>query len=143
MPGFPRVIWSVYPSRLATVILLDDGTLEETRRCTHSVFDKSTYENIEMIIVTNKEAFQDFELGDQRVRVVNTSEPLDFPSANNLGAAQAHGEVLVFLDRRIEILSSDWLQEMIGWCSQPKIGVTGPQLISEGMIIHGEIVRAS
>jgi len=140
VPGFPRVVWNVDPSTLVTLILLDDGTLEELRRCTRSIFEKSSYENIETIIVTNKEAREDFDLGDQRVRVVHTSEPLDFPTANNLGVARGRGEVLVFLDRRIEVLSSDWLQELVGWCSQPKIGVVGPQLVSEGKIIHGGIV---
>ena len=127
VPGFPRVVWGVDPSTLVTLILLDDGTPEELRRCTHSVLEKSSHENIEMVIVTNK---KDFDSDDRRIRAVHTSEPLDFPSANNLGAARAQGEMLVFLDRRIEVLSSDWLQELVGWCSQPKIGITGPQLIS-------------
>ena len=140
VPGFPRVVWDVDPSTLVTVILVDDGTPEEMRRCTHSIFAKSSYENMEVIIVTNKETHENLDLGDQRVRFVHTSERLDFPSASNFGAAQARGEVLVFLDRRIGVLSSDWLQELVGWCCQPKIGVVGPQLISEGMIVHGGIV---
>jgi GT2 family glycosyltransferase len=66
---------------------------------------------------------------------------LEYGSAYNLGAAEVNGEVLVFLDERVEVSSSDWLQELIGWSIQPRIGVVGPQLISgEGVIIHGGVV---
>jgi glycosyltransferase involved in cell wall biosynthesis len=139
VPGLPRVVWDINRSTLVTVILIDDGTQNALRRCAHSVLKKSSYANFELIIVTNREGYKDFS--DQRVRVVTTFKPLDFPSANNIGAAQAHGEVLVFLDRRIEISTSDWLQELTGWCSQPKIAVAGPQLISsDGIITHGCVI---
>jgi GT2 family glycosyltransferase len=49
---------------------------------------------------------------------------------------------LVFLDRHSQIISSDWLEEIVGWAMQPSIGAVGCKLISKKQkrIIHGGVV---
>jgi GT2 family glycosyltransferase len=39
------------------------------------------------------------------------------------------------------VVTANWLQELIGWCLQPNVGVAGPQLVSaDKRIIHGGVV---
>jgi O-antigen biosynthesis protein len=65
----------------------------------------------------------------------------NYSAANNLGAAVAKGEVLVFLNDDTEFSSPDWLAELVGWATRPEIGLAGLQLVDgEGAIQHGGVV---
>ncbi|MFN8163262.1 MAG: glycosyltransferase [Solirubrobacterales bacterium] len=67
--------------------------------------------------------------------------PFNYSAANNLAAKEAGGEILVFLNDDTKIVSPDWLAELVGWASQPQIGLAGLQLLDgEGTIQHGGVV---
>ena len=64
----------------------------------------------------------------------------NYSAANNLAAAAAGGDVLVFLNDDIEVVSPDWLAEMVGWATRPGIGLAGLQLLDgSGAIQHGGV----
>jgi glycosyltransferase involved in cell wall biosynthesis len=141
--GYPRIEWQVNPSTLVSIVIFAQQSDDETlRRSVTSVLNRSSYSNFEIVIVHDRNRSVENHLPkDTKIRVVTSTDSLEYGSAYNLGAAEVNGEVLVFLDERVEVSSSDWLQELIGWSIQPRIGVVGPQLISgEGVIIHGGVV---
>ncbi|MCU1622753.1 MAG: glycosyl transferase, family 2 [Frankiales bacterium] len=75
------------------------------------------------------------------LRVEWWTEPFSYPTVNNLGAAKATGEVLVFLNDDTEVLDPTWLTEMVGWAVRPEVGVAGLQLIGpEGQIQHAGVI---
>lgn len=141
--GYPRIEWQMNPSLLVSIVIFaEHGDDEALHRCVRSILNKSSYVNFEIIVVHDKNHSVENHLnGGTRIRFVTSSDLLSFGSANNLGAAKANGEVLVFLRKQVEVSTSDWLEELIGWCIQPKIGAVGPQLISpKGTIIHGGVI---
>jgi O-antigen biosynthesis protein len=54
----------------------------------------------------------------------------------NRAARQATGDALVFLDGNIEIITDDWLTELMQWLDQPGIGVVGAKLLRPNGAIH-------
>ncbi|HTC70692.1 MAG TPA: glycosyltransferase [Acidothermaceae bacterium] len=70
-----------------------------------------------------------------------TETPFNYSRVNNAAVAGARGEVLVFLNDDIELPDSSWLREIVGWASQPEIGVAGLQLTrADGKIQHAGVV---
>jgi GT2 family glycosyltransferase len=58
-------------------------------------------------------------------------------------ARAATGEVLVFVDDDLVPMSSDWLEELVGWALQPGIGVVGGKVIdSAGRVFHAGVSLA-
>ncbi|WP_428151641.1 glycosyltransferase family 2 protein [Brevundimonas sp.] len=60
---------------------------------------------------------------------------------NNLAAADATGEVLVFLNNDTVVLSPDWLDELASQALRPEVGVVGARLLyADGTIQHAGFV---
>lgn len=77
-----------------------------------------------------------------KVHVLNYSTGLSsWPLANNGGAAQARGDVLVFLDDGLQARSRTWLRAMVQWLADPAVGAVGARLLrSDGRILHAGMV---
>ena len=70
-----------------------------------------------------------------------TETPFNYSRVNNVAAAGARGEVLVFLNDDIELPDPSWLREIVGWASRPEIGVAGLQLTrGDGKIQHAGVI---
>lgn len=64
----------------------------------------------------------------QAVKVLVWKDGFNYSAINNFGAAHAQGEYLVLLNNDIEILTTDWLEEMLGNCQRPEVGIVGARL---------------
>ncbi len=60
---------------------------------------------------------------------METREPFNWSRFNNLAAAEAKGEFLLFLNDDIEIIQADWLDSLVEHAQRPEVGVVGPQLL--------------
>jgi glycosyltransferase involved in cell wall biosynthesis len=118
-------------------------------RCIDSVFEKSTYQNLEVIVVDNNSSEKSFfQLMDVyakkyqgRFQCVRAEIPFNFSSLVNLGAEQATGEFLVLLNNDTEVISEDWLEGMMEQAQRPSIGVVGVKLMYENQTIqHAGVV---
>ncbi len=70
-----------------------------------------------------------------------TETPFNYSKVNNVVAADARGEVLVFLNDDIELPDPSWLRELVGWATRPEIGVAGLQLTrADGSVQHAGVV---
>ncbi|MDE0613526.1 MAG: glycosyltransferase [bacterium] len=107
----------------------------------------ANHPSVELIIVDNggqsdeNEAWYQDWAADLSPRIVWWEEPFNYSAVNNRAAAQATGEVLVFLNDDTSSGHPGWLQELIGWAQCPEIGVAGLQLIDDdGLIQHGGVI---
>lgn len=66
------------------------------------------------------------------------NEPFNFSRMNNIAAAQAQGDYLVFLNDDTEVISPAWLEAMIEHAQTSGVGVVGGKLLyPDGSIQHG------
>jgi len=79
---------------------------------------RQSWENKEIIIVDTGSsepetlAYYAELAAEPSVRIVHFNKTFNYSAACNHGAAFSHGEILLFLNNDIEIVSPDWLHEM-------------------------------
>jgi GT2 family glycosyltransferase len=66
----------------------------------------------------------------ERVRALVNERNAGFSQANNQGASEARGEVLVFLNSDTELLAPDVLEGLAKVASEPDVGLAGPMLVN-------------
>jgi len=115
--------------------------------CLRSVLDKTEYDNFEIVCCLDEnrnlaETCRELEaLNDQRVRVVRYRGTFNFARKINLGAANARGEHLVFLNDDVEVKTGDWLTAMLEFSQNAEIGAVGAKLyFPDGTIQHAGVV---
>jgi GT2 family glycosyltransferase len=145
LPGAYRIRYALPQNlpRVSIMIPTRDG-LHLLERCVDSILQKSSYSNYEIIIVDNQSvepktlAYFHQVSGDNRVRVLHYDEPFNYSAINNFAARQARGEVLCLLNNDTEVISPDWLEEMVGHLLQDKVGIVGAKLYyPDGRVQHG------
>jgi GT2 family glycosyltransferase len=73
--------------------------------------------------------------------VLTDTGPFNYSRLNNRAAAQARGDLLVFLNNDTEIDDPGWLTEMISHAVQPEVGAVGARLwYPDGTLQHGGVV---
>jgi O-antigen biosynthesis protein len=77
-----------------------------------------------------------------RAKVVRYDrQRFNWSEANNLGAAHASAEYLLFVNNDMEVLSDGWLDAMLAFASRPEIGIVGAQLFfPDGTLQHYGVV---
>jgi GT2 family glycosyltransferase len=114
--------------------------------CLDSLIQRTTYSNYEVIIVDNgsvEDATQQLfdRLPKDRFRILRDESPFNFSTLNNKAARVACGELLCLMNNDIEILTPDWLEEMVSFAVRPDIGCVGARLwYPDGRLQHGGCV---
>ena len=67
--------------------------------------------------------------------------PFNFSLVNNLGAKQASGDILCFLNDDTEVIAADWLDQLVARVSLPQVAAAGPMLYyPDGTIQHAGVI---
>ena len=70
-------------------------------------------------------------------RVVEYPAAFNWSKLNNLGAAAAAGEYLLFLNDDVEAVEPRWLHALLEHAERPEVGVVGPRLLyPDGRVQH-------
>ncbi len=99
--------------------------------CLRSIFEKTTHSDFEVILVdtgtTDRQALELFQ--KYPATVVPCPGPFNYSRANNLGAREATGEFLVLLNNDTEVITPDWLQELLFCAAAEDVGAVSPLLL--------------
>jgi O-antigen biosynthesis protein len=119
--------------RVSIIIPTRNG-LALLRQCIDSIRTRTDYDSYEVLIVDNgsDEAdilryFSSLE-DDPDIRVISYPGAFNFSAINNFAVRQAQGDVLVFLNNDIEVISPEWLREMVSLAIRDKTGAVGARL---------------
>jgi GT2 family glycosyltransferase len=110
----------------------DCGSL--LRRCLAGLLHRTEYPSFDLIVVDNDTrdpatlTYFDLLKCDSRVQLVRFAEPFNFAAINNMVAVLARGELLAFLNNDVDVISPQWLSEMVGHAVKDDIGVVGAKL---------------
>ena len=141
------------PQPLVSVIIPTCDHHDILEACVESVFGLSTYDNFEVIAVENNstqpETFECYErlsrLHGERFHVERWEGGFNFSAICNFGASRANGEYLLFLNNDTEVITPDWMERLVGFCSRDDVGAVGCRLIypddttqHAGIVVSGE-----
>lgn len=146
--GGYRILYALpVPPPLVTIIIPTRNGLALLSRCLASILDKTTYPAFEILVVDNDSddaetlAYLQKMESDPRVRVVRDARPFDYAALNNAAARLARGTILALVNNDIEVISPDWLDEMVSLAVRPDTGAVGAALwYPDDRLQHGGIV---
>lgn len=130
------------PEPMVSLIILTRDKAELLRGCLESIASKTTYKNYEIIIVDNgsveKETLEYINEISSKDNITVISYPFSFnySAMNNIAVARAVGSVVALVNNDIEVISPQWLTEMVSWAIQPRIGCVGAKLYYENDTIQ-------
>ncbi|MDO4338127.1 MAG: glycosyltransferase family 2 protein [Eubacteriales bacterium] len=141
-----RYLWKEKP--LVSILIPNKDHIEDLERCIKSIEEKSSYRNFEYIIIENNSTeeatfayYKELEARNPKVRVVYWDGVFNYSEINNFGASFANGEYLLLLNNDTEVINDDWLEEMLGYCMRPDVGIVGARLYYEDDTIqHAGVV---
>lgn len=141
-----RVKYHLIDKPLVSIIIPTRDRYELLKTCVDSIFAKTTYPNYEIIIVDNGseelDAIEYMErLPKDKTKIIRDNGKFNYARLNNLAASQANGKILVLLNNDIEIITPNWIEEMLGFAQQDDIGCVGARLwFPDNKIQHAGVV---
>jgi GT2 family glycosyltransferase len=136
--GYSSTFYRVHYQRLNTplisIIIPNHDHAKDLKLCIDSILQKTSYPNIEIILVENESKEQKtFNLYEQlkrdaRIRIVKWDQPFNYSHVNNWAVTQANGEVILFLNNDTQVINGDWLEEMLQFAMRPDVGAVGAKL---------------
>ena len=130
------------PRPLVSIVIPTRDSVEVLERCIRSVLETSTYPAMEAIVVDNgsvehaTHAYFDRLRADPRIRLLRVDEEFNFSRLCNLGVRSARGRYYVLLNNDTEVISPDWLEELIAHASRPGVGAVGAKLLYPNRLIQ-------
>ena len=132
----------------ASILIPNKDHIGELKKCIASIEEKSTYQNVEILIIENNreepETFRYYEEITARyknIRVVTYTGPFNYSAINNFGAGYASGEFFLLLNNDTEVIRPDWLERMVSLCQREEAGIVGAKLYyPDDTIQHAGIV---
>jgi len=120
---------------LASIIIPTRNRVDLLRQCIGSIVEKTTYQTYEILIVDNDsdepETLEYLESlrSDSRIRVIKISGSFNYSRLNNLAVKEAKGEILVLLNNDTEVITPEWLSELVAQARRSEIGCVGALLL--------------
>lgn len=124
-----------YP--LVSILIPTRDGYDILKKCVESIFDKTTYPNYEIIILDNETTCQKtlnyFKKlkSNHNVTILEYHKPFNYSAINNFGVKHAKGEVIALINNDVEVISLNWLTEMVSHALRPDIGAVGAKLYYE------------
>lgn len=134
-----------HPPAVTVIIPTRDGRLLD--RCLSSVINATSYPNFEILVVDNgseqRSTLNLLEGFKQKglIRVMRDDRPFNYSALNNEAVASSSAELVLLLNDDTEVISPDWLTEMVGQAIQPGVGAVGAKLYyPDGHIQHAGVI---
>jgi len=118
---------------LVSIIIPNKDHIDDLSKCLKSIQDKSTYKSYEIIIVENNsenpDTFAYYQTLKPPVSVITWEGEFNFAAINNFAAREAKGSYLLFLNNDTEVITPDWIQEMLMFAQRADVGAVGAKLL--------------
>jgi GT2 family glycosyltransferase len=114
-------------ARVSVVVAVRKGG-HALDRLLSSLLELTAYPDFELILVDRPDVETGARADERIVRVENAPGAFKRPQANNLGAARASGEYLVFLAEDTEVVEPDWIEQLLLHAGLPGVAAVGPLL---------------
>ena len=134
-PYHQRIRYKVpEPRPHVTIIIPTKDRTELLSTSVTSIVSRSTYRQFDILIVDNgstepeSRAYFERVQQDPCISVMRIDGPFNFSRINNQAAARARGSLLCFLNNDTEVISPDWLEEMVSLAVRDGVGAVGAML---------------
>lgn len=138
-PGYYKTDYTIPEQKKVSILIPSYDHVDDLDKCIRSIYRRTTYRNFEILIIENnskkKSTFRYYERiqkehpDNLRVVVWKEGSGFNFSALNNFGARYAAGEYLLMLNNDTEVITPHWLEEMVMYAQQKRIGCVGAKLL--------------
>ena len=143
------------PAPLVSIVIPTKDHVETLDACVMSIAQKATYANYEIVLVENNsevpETFAYYETLPERVAAASGGKgtarvewwpgEFNYSQIINFGVKHAKGDYLLLLNNDTEVISPDFIEEMMGYLQRPYAGVVGAKLyFADHLVQHAGIL---
>ncbi|MBR4058778.1 MAG: glycosyltransferase family 2 protein [Lachnospiraceae bacterium] len=158
-----KIRYEIIGNPKVSIVITNKDHAVDLKRCISSIYEKSTYENWEIIVVENNSTEDSIwayykeltgkdvknegnslsEDGKVRVVVYETNGSFNYSAVNNFGASFASGEYILLLNNDTEVITVNWLEELLMYAQREDVGAVGAKLYyPDKTIQHAGVVLA-
>ena len=136
-PGFYKTDYTITKPGKVSILIPSCDHASDLRTCVDSIYRKTTYADFEVLIIENNSKEDGtFRLYEQlqkehpdNLRVLYwKGTGFNYSALNNFGAKEATGEYLLLLNNDTEVITPRWLEEMVMYAQQERVGCVGVKL---------------
>lgn len=129
-----RLRYEIDESALVSILIPNKDHVSDLEKCIDSIRQRTTYPNWEIVIVENNSTdpetfayYSELEQ-DPHIRVVRWEGPFNYSAINNFGARHTSGQYLLLLNNDIEVITPEWIEEMMMFAQRADVGAVGSML---------------
>ena len=158
-----KIRYEIIGNPKISIVIANKDHAVDLKRCISSIYEKSTYDNWEIIVVENNSTedsiwayYQELtgkdikveknclsEDGKVRVVVYESQGGFNYSAVNNYGASFVTGEYIVLLNNDTEVITVNWLEELLMYAQREDVGAVGAKLYyPDKTIQHAGVVLA-
>lgn len=137
-PGFYKTDYTITKPGKVSILIPSCDHGADLRTCVDSIYLKTTYADFEVLIIENNSKEDGtFRLYEQlqkehpdNLRVLYwKGTGFNYSALNNFGAKEATGEYLLLLNNDTEVITPRWIEEMVMYAQQERVGCVGVKLL--------------
>ena len=147
VPNTYRVNYEIKGEPLVSILIPNYEHWQTLKKCVDSILNLSTYKNYEIIIIENnstqKETFDYYDSlkSNPKITVVRWEGKFNYSAINNFGFKHAKGDYILLLNNDIEVITPNWIEEMLMFAQRDDVGAVGAMLYyPSDKIQHGGVV---
>ncbi len=147
IPSVYKIRYDIEGEPLISILIPNKDYTEDLDKCLRSILELSTYRNFEIIIIENnseeERTFAYYREAEKhpQVQVIYWKGEFNYSAINNFGFKRAKGDYILLLNNDVEIITPDWLQEMLMFAQRPDVGAVGAKLYyPDDTIQHAGII---
>ncbi len=144
-----KISYQIIGNPKISIVIANKDHEADLRRCITSIFEKSTYDNFEIIVVENNSETPEIwkyyeELKEkEQVKVITYKGSFNYSAVNNLGVKEAEGEYILLLNNDTQVITVNWMEELLMYAQREDVGAVGAKLYYENKTIqHAGVVLA-
>ncbi len=144
-----KISYQIIGNPKISIVIANKDHEADLRRCITSIFEKSTYDNFEIIVVENNSETPEIwdyyeELKDkEQVKVITYNGSFNYSAVNNMGVKEAEGEYILLLNNDTQVITVNWMEELLMYAQREDVGAVGAKLYYENKTIqHAGVVLA-
>lgn len=129
-----RIRYALTGHPLVSILIPNKDHTEDLRRCIESITDRTSYDNYEIIVIENnsvtgeiKDYYETLKM-HPKIRVVSYEGVFNYSAVNNFGASFAEGEYIILLNNDTEVITRNWIEELLMYAQREDVGAVGCML---------------
>ncbi len=133
-PATYRIKYKILEEALVSIIIPNMNHKEDLQKCIESIQKKSSYKNYEILVIENNSTEENiFEYYRElqalvNVRIIKWEDKFNYSAINNYAVNFAKGQYYIFLNNDVEVISQNWIEEMLMYAQRKDVGAVGAKL---------------